>query len=60
MSKELFTKTGKETIYAVPRQIAVIGIYRAQLDLKQSKPAHHSLNIHAGLRPWGTKCMHRH
>lgn len=51
MSKELFTKTGKETIYPFPRLIAVVGIYVAQLDLKQSpvgqslsKPAPCSLN----------------
>lgn len=46
MSSELFMKIGKETIYRFPRLIAVIGIYMAQLDLKQwpvgqslSKPA---------------------
>lgn len=49
MSKEFFTKKGKETIYPTPREIPVIGIYVAQLDLKWSKPALHSLNT--GRRP---------
>lgn len=60
-SKELFTRTGKETIYPFPRWRAVTGIYVAdlhdlQLDLKQRKPPHHSLNSH-GMKPWGDK-MH--
>ena len=36
MPKELFRKTGKEIMYPFPRLITVVGIYMAQLDLKQS------------------------
>lgn len=61
VSKEMFTKTGKETICPFPRLTAAAGTYMAQLDLKHGpvdqllrKPAPGSLNSHAGLRPCGS------
>lgn len=61
-------KTGKETIYPFPRLTAVVGIYMAQLDLKQSpvgqslsKPAPCSLSRVTLVRDYaGHECKSRH